>query len=194
MIYIQKHIGFYNSQLLGDNYYTGTTLEDYHKGAYILLDEEQVAFYEVNPQGTPEEVFNKELTPIAEQLPSREQLLQEAFEQINQQVTKSILSGFTWKEIPVWLSQENQLNYKAAYDLAIQFNGKNQTLPVRFKFGTTTQPIYQEFTMLEEFTDFYTKMTGYIRECCRVGWEQKDQLTAMTDENLLNYWRREVGI
>ena len=40
--------------------------------------------------------------------------------------------------MPVWLSSENQFNYKAAYDLAVQTGGA--TLPVTFKFGTDEVP------------------------------------------------------
>ena len=53
----------------------------------------------------------------------------------NQIIDEKILSGFVWKGMSVWLSSENQFNYKAAYDLAIQTEGAN--LPIKFKFGTT---------------------------------------------------------
>lgn len=42
----------------------------------------------------------------------------------NQQTDAAILSGFSYEGAPVWLSQENQYNYKAAYDLAVQTDGK----------------------------------------------------------------------
>ena len=32
---------------------------------------------------------------------------------------RKILQDFTWHGMPVWLSDENQRNYKAAYDLAV---------------------------------------------------------------------------
>lgn len=37
----------------------GTTFQDYQKGKYILLDEEQVAFMEENPEASPAEVYLK---------------------------------------------------------------------------------------------------------------------------------------
>ena len=52
----------------------------------------------------------------------------------NKQTDQAILNGFRWKGMPVWLSTENQFNYKAAYDLAVQTSGLS--LPVKFKFGT----------------------------------------------------------
>ena len=36
----------------------------------------------------------------------------------NAKVDEAILSGFTYEDMPVWLSAENQFNYKSAYDLA----------------------------------------------------------------------------
>ena len=38
-----------------------------------------------------------------------------------------------WNNKRIWLSSENQFNYKVAYDLALQTNGAN--LPIIFKFG-----------------------------------------------------------
>ena len=52
----------------------------------------------------------------------------------NAQIDNAIISGMTYNGVKVWLSSENQFNYKAAYDLAVQTEGK--TLPVVFKFGT----------------------------------------------------------
>ena len=51
-------------------------------------------------------------------------------------------------DAPVWLSTENQYNYKAAYDLAVQTGG--ETLPVTFKFGSDEQPEYHTFEKLDE--------------------------------------------
>ena len=91
----------------------------------------------------------------------------------NQQTDAAILSGFSYEGAPVWLSQENQYNYKAAYDLAVQTGG--ETLPVTFKFGSDEQPEYHTFTQLEELKDFYTKAVGFIQTVLAEGWEKKDK-------------------
>lgn len=93
---------------------------------------------------------------------------------INQQTDEAILNGFKWKGMPVWLSSENQFNYKAAYDLAFQTNGAS--LPTVFKFGTTEEPVYYKFDTLEELTDFYTKALTYINEQLAIGWHKKDSI------------------
>ena len=74
---------------------------------------------------------------------------------INEETDWKIKSGFTWKDYKVWLSSENQFNYKAAYDLAVQTNGVS--LPVTFKFGDNDNQVYYKFTTLEELTDFINK-------------------------------------
>jgi len=90
----------------------------------------------------------------------------------NPEIDQKILNGFVWNDMNVWLSTENQFNYKAEYDLAVQSEGKN--LPVTFKFGTDTTPIYYEFKTFEELEDFYTSAIKYISDTYKDGWEKKE--------------------
>lgn len=90
----------------------------------------------------------------------------------NEQIDASILSGFVWKDMEVWLSQENQFNYKAAFDLAVQSDGA--TLPVTFKFGPVDAPVYYEFKTVEDLTDFYTSCMAYVTSQLKAGWIKKD--------------------
>lgn len=92
----------------------------------------------------------------------------------NEQIDQKILSGFVWRGYPVWLSTENQFNYKAAYDLAVQTNG--ESLPVVFKFGTTEQPAYYEFNNLTDLSDFYLSAMSYINNTLTEGWRTKDAI------------------
>ena len=92
----------------------------------------------------------------------------------NTKVDEAILSGFTYEDKPVWLSAENQFNYKSAYDLAVQTAGA--TLPVTFKFGMDEQPEYRKFTTLDELTDFYVKAMAYIQTTLAEGWKAKDAI------------------
>lgn len=90
----------------------------------------------------------------------------------NKQTDMAILSGFTYKNMPVWLSSENQFNYKSVYDLAVQAGGGMS--PVTFKFGTDTETHYHTFETLEELTDFYTKVVKHIQDALADGWKKKD--------------------
>ena len=95
---------------------------------------------------------------------------------INKQTDEKILSGFKWNGINVWLSTENQINFKAAYDLAVQTNGT--LLPVRFKLGEDAEgtPVYYTFTDIDTFTEFYVGAVNHITSCIKDGWNEKDNI------------------
>lgn len=106
--------------------------------------------------------------------PTFEQIQETVLNGYNAIIDERIVNGFTWNGMPVWLSHENQFNYKAAYDLAVQTNGAN--LPVTFKFGTTIQPIYHTFTSVDELHGFYLSAMAYINDVLAAGWAEKDAI------------------
>lgn len=115
--------------------------------------------------------------------PTSDEIKSIVTEQINANTEEKICSGFEWNGKKVWLSTENQFNYKAAYDRAVQTQGVN--LPVTFKLGTDVAPEYYEFTTVEDLSDFYTKALAYIQEVLSEGWKEKDTLDMskfVTDE------------
>lgn len=92
----------------------------------------------------------------------------------NELIDQKIVSSFSWKNMQVWLSTENQFNYKAAYDLAVMSQGKS--LPTIFKFGTTEEPVYYAFETLEDISDFYISAMAHINTCLAEGWKLKDSI------------------
>ena len=92
----------------------------------------------------------------------------------NAKIDNEILTGFVWKGMSVWLSTENQFNYKVAFDAAVMSNGA--TLPVKFKFGNDEEPIYYQFTTIEELQDFYFKAIAYVQSVLESGWREKDSI------------------
>lgn len=106
--------------------------------------------------------------------PSFGQIKSFILSEINKRTDEKILSGFMWNGMQVWLSTENQFNYKAAYDLAVQTGGAN--LPTVFKFGSNDEPKYHKFDTVEELTDFYVKAMTYINEQLAIGWVKKDAI------------------
>ena len=105
--------------------------------------------------------------------PSIDEIKEIVLEGYNKEIDKKIVSGFVWKDMPIWLSFENQFNYKAAYDLAVTFGGN---LPCTFKFGTMLNPVYYEFTNTEDLTDFYLSAMNYINNTLAEGWKEKDNI------------------
>lgn len=109
--------------------------------------------------------------------PTLEEIKKTIIDQINAVTDERILNGFKWNGKPVWLSNENQMNFKAAYDLTLQMEGA--TLPVKFKLGEDEkgEPVYHTFTKLDTFTDFYLKAFTYINTVLNEGWKEKDSVT-----------------
>ena len=106
--------------------------------------------------------------------PTIEEIKDTIITQINRNVDEKILCGLVWKNMPIWLSTENQFNYKAAYDLAVQTNG--ESLPVKFKFGTNETPVYHTFNNLEELQEFYITSITFVQQVLNDGWNEKDNL------------------
>lgn len=132
-------------------------------------------YYEEDEDGNKVETqlgtWTEALVPFK---PSLEQLKKLVLDAINKEVDEKILSGFVWKDMPVWLSTENQFNYKAAYDLAVMSQG--QSLPVTFKFGATESPVYYTFETLDDISDFYISAMAYINSTLAEGWKLKDSI------------------
>ena len=101
-------------------------------------------------------------------LPGKTELREDITGLINAETERKILTGMTWKGIPLWLSQENQRNISDAVRAA--------TLPVRLKLGEDEDgnPIYYIFEDSNELTELYKAVWEHIRSSLDYGWREKD--------------------
>ena len=108
--------------------------------------------------------------------PTKEQIKDAIIKDINRRTTERIVGTLSWNQKPVWLSAENQQDWKAAFDRALQTDGAN--LPLRFKIGEDQdgQPVYHTFTSLNAFTDFWDTCQRHIYQCRQDGWQMKDSM------------------
>lgn len=106
--------------------------------------------------------------------PTATELLKVITEHVDSLTDQKILTGFRWHGKNVYLSTENQFNFKAAYDVAVQTDGA--TLPIKFKLGEDADglPMYHTFNSMNAFTDFYTGAISFIQQTLAAGWEEKD--------------------
>lgn len=114
------------------------------------------------------------ITRYLDHYPQQEDLMKIVNDYINAKTDERILTGLRWRDLPVYLSTENQINIKAAYDLAFQTGGA--MLPIRFKLGEDEKgmPVYFDFEDMATFGDFYTNCVAWIQKCINDGWEEKD--------------------
>lgn len=108
--------------------------------------------------------------------PTADEVKKTIIEQINKRVDDEILNGFKWNGIPVYLSKENQFNFKVVYDMAER--SAEETLPVKFKLGENEDgvPQYHEFTTIEDLRDFYKQAMNYVNKTLLNGWAEKDNI------------------
>ena len=165
-----------------------TNLKDYYtpisvSGNIVKIAFDYKPFYDIDEDGNKvESNVGTWAEHVFRNKPSLSQIKDFILTEINKRTDELILSGFVWKGVPVWLSMENQLNYKTAYDLAVQTNG--QVLPT-FKFGTTESPVYYKFESLEDLKDFYISAMSYVTDTLATGWQEKDKIDWTVYEDLL---------
>ena len=104
---------------------------------------------------------------------------------INARTDERILNGFPWtvlrgdhqgKTLNVWLSNENQRNFSEAQRVAGMTNGQNLPLQVKVAETDEKEPIYDTFETVQEITTFYLNGVGFIDECLKDGWTEKDSI------------------
>ena len=106
--------------------------------------------------------------------PTAFEVLKVITDHVDSLTDQKILTGYRWQGKNVYLSSENQFNFKAAYDVAVQTEGAQ--LPIKFKLGEDAEglPMYHTFNSMNAFTDFYTGAISFIQQTLAAGWEEKD--------------------
>ncbi len=84
---------------------------------------------------------------------------------INEQVQERIRTGMEYETMPVWLSEENQLNFRSV-----------PRVPARFKIGEYADgtSAYRVFETREELAEFNEAVANHIAQCLNAGWDEKD--------------------
>lgn len=92
----------------------------------------------------------------------------------NEKADNDIIRGFKWNNMDVWLSIENQMNYKAIYDL-ININ-EYSVFPLRLKFSQNDNDLIYTFETKEEYLDFYESQITYIKDTLQTYWDIKSNI------------------
>lgn len=95
---------------------------------------------------------------------------------INKRVKTAIISGFVWNEKPVWLSEENQLNFSQA------------VVPATLKIGEQEDgtPIYETFDTKTDLKAFNEACTLWKQQCLSEGYSEKDAIDWSPYEQYFN--------
>lgn len=88
-----------------------------------------------------------------------------------------IEQGLTFQDKKVWLTSENQFNYKAAADFAFQnvMTG-GEYIPVTVKLGENFSPTYLTFDTYQELQVFILACFSHIQQTLDKYWQLKDSI------------------
>lgn len=111
---------------------------------------------------------------ITNRKPTPETIKEEINTYINENVKKSIINDFTWNGMKVYLSLENQIDYKLLFDITLLQDGTNLPEVIKLKQGKET--VHYSIESVEEFKDFMLSMNRHIRECLKQGRELKESI------------------
>lgn len=118
--------------------------------------------------------------------PTKEEIKDTITDWYDQQTDAAILSGYKWtvrhgasegQTVKVWLSQENQSNYKAKHDAARMYP-QFVTFPMTYKISEDEEKnaIYETFQDIDELAEFYLGGVAYIEQTVAKGWRKKDAI------------------
>ena len=135
---IAKHFVDFAEPLKAEEYNNlGETWKDYVGNKWVLLNDEQKAFYEANPSASVKEVFDMQLTPAPER--TLEQAKREKIWQIGEYDRSDAVNSFTIGGRTMWLTVDErqqlatQINSNEAIGretMTRWFNGHEFTYPI----------------------------------------------------------------
>lgn len=120
--YIYKDsLGYYlelvDDLRLNDKFLTGTTYEDFNKGAFILMSDEQIEFHNEYPFATVEAVINLDVELAKAQ--TLEGLKKAMKETIDLYDVSSDVNGFTINDmLTTWFTPAERANYSRSVESA----------------------------------------------------------------------------
>lgn len=127
MIYIRRNIFIPLSGKLDSRYFkVGETWEDYLNGSYVLLSNEQEAWYLDNPNSSVSEVWNmtksdasnSDVTSSVDNLDLAKEKALGQLSDFDNNVVNNFTVNINGKIIKAWLSVQERLNYKQSIEVA----------------------------------------------------------------------------
>lgn len=149
---------------------------------YVEVDEENATWLEIY-------LYKKQISQI-----TLADVKAAIIADIDAQTDGKILEGYEWtilhgdetkakkdrrigETIKVWLSRENQDNFKEAHRLACL--DATKVIPIKFKINEDEdkKAIYETFKTFDELNQFYLGAFAYIKQnCLDAGWVEKDSI------------------
>ena len=92
----------------------------------------------------------------------------------NELTKTNIENNFKWNGMNIFLSIENQIDYKLLFDTTVLLNGKNLPEDVKFKIGKNN--FYYTFEDIDDMKDLIVAMNNHIRKYLKEGYKLKESI------------------
>lgn len=190
MIYIHKENGFWHREtVLQPSFKTGTTLEDYEDGAYLLLNAEQEQFYNDHPDASQVECWNMALTPKEEQpvipVPDPvETARRQKIWLIIEYDRSEAVNSFIVNGVSAWLTPDVRANYRSSIESAELLGESNITFII---VGITATSALQEARIM------LAKIQRYADRCTIVTETHKANVNSLSTVQEIEAYDYTVG-
>lgn len=122
MIYIQRDIRFWNvEEQLPGSYLVSEDIEQYHNGAYLLLNAEQERYHNDHPEATPLECWN--MAPEPDPEPTPEELLWRARDAKRKEIYDKDIHHYYIDEQDAYISNTLQMKDKCGRQEKVEVGG-----------------------------------------------------------------------
>ena len=122
MLYIQRDIRFWNvEEQLPGSYLVSEDIEQYHNGAYLLLNAEQERYHNDHPEATPLECWN--MAPEPEPEPTPEELLWRARDAKRKEIYDKDIHHYYIDEQDAYVSNTLQVKDKCGRQEEVEVGG-----------------------------------------------------------------------
>ena len=122
MIYIQRDIRFWNvEEQLPGSYLVSEDIEQYHNGAYLLLNAEQERYHNDHPEATPLECWN--MAPEPDPEPTPEELLWRARDAKRKEIYDKDIHHYYIDEQDAYVSNTLQVKDKCSRQEEVEVGG-----------------------------------------------------------------------
>ena len=122
MLYIQRDIRFWNvEEQLPGSYLVSEDIEQYHNGAYLLLNAEQERYHNDHPEATPLECWN--MAPEPDPEPTPEELLWRARDAKRKEIYDKDIHHYYIDEQDAYVSNTLQVKDKCGRQEEVEVSG-----------------------------------------------------------------------
>ena len=157
MIYLHKTIGYWKlDHQLPSSYKVGTTENDYHNGAYIALNSQQILFHQNNPKASHVEVLNCALKDESKFSITLDEAKKQKIYEIKKYANSCDVKTFFLNEVATWIEVDQRYQAMMTINSAKSRGDNELTLDIDGTIYTGD---------IDKISEALDQINTYVNEC-----------------------------